>query len=129
MCIRDSDLADDEKKTATDTWNLLPKLEQDKCVTIVTKLHRNMNHGAIRTMVIALKKKKSHWGIIHAAENFKCETCEMAKRKLLAPVSSGMANEPGKVDGTDNFYWTHPKGHRSVRGQIFVDCGSDVVQV
>ena len=29
----------------------------------------------------------------------------------------------------DIFNWTHPKGHKSVPGQIFVDCGSDVVQV
>ena len=125
--IQEIDLTPEDRHQATEAWNALPRKEQDVCVGIVAKLHKNMNHGSIRNMVIALKRLKVHVAIIHAAENYKCEICEMAKRKVLVPVSSGMSHEPGKVVGTDNFYWTHPSGKRSVRAQIFVDYGSDVI--
>jgi hypothetical protein len=109
-----------------DRWNLLTKEEQRKCEAIVAKLHANMGHASMRTLLLALKKKQVHWSIIAAAQPYHCEACAMAKRKLLAPVSSGIANNPGQVVGTDNFYWTHPSGKRAVRCQIFVDYGSDV---
>ena len=110
-------------------WDLLTTTNQNKALAIVAKLHKNMNHASSATLVQALTRGRVHWTIIQAAKNYKCEACAMAKRKLLAPVSSGIANVPGQVVGTDNFYWTHPQVQRSVRGQVFVDYGSDVVQV
>eukprot|EP00969_Alexandrium_andersonii_P015028 656923-Alexandrium_andersonii.AAC.1 len=72
-----------------------------------------MGHAAPSTLVTALKRRRAHPALIAAAQRFRCEACARAQRAGIPPVSSGRAERPGDVLGTDIFYWTHPNGHKA----------------
>ena len=99
--------------------------KRKKCATPwFHRLHRELGHSDIRSMVDSLRQNRAHPTVLAAAKLMHCTACQDSARMLSRPVTSGKVMEPGAVLQMDNFYWKHTLKEVHVKGTLLVDASS-----
>ena len=105
-------------------WNALSPEEKEVCDALVHRLHRELGHSDIRSMVESLRQNRAHPTVLAAAKLMHCTACKDSARMLSRPVTSGKVMEPGAVLQMDNFYWKHSTKEAHAKGTLLVDASS-----
>ena len=114
------------EKTA---WGALSLDEREVCDALVHRLHRELGHSDIRSMVDSLRQNRAHPTVLAAANLVRCTACQESARMLSRPVTSGKIMEPGAILQMDKFYWKHPVKEVHVKGTLLVDASSRAAAV